>query len=268
MKFISGFAVFGFVLSFVSSLFSPHSSFIHKLLVALLFAVIFAILGFVIKIVFDKFLNDSDGDFSSDFAPSAQSVVTAGPQKGQLVDIVIQDEEIAPGESSNRFVVGDNHQMLNDTDVKDSGSSSFVENKPEAAKSMVVPNVTQMSSPEEPVIIEHDQGVQQTQPKPVPESAPVSENKGGSSFVPMNAAALTHVDLSNESEAIDTLPDMNNFSFGSSESSSEEDDNGYEDDSGFEPSYTSSEKAEVPEVKDAGLIAKAISSVLADEKSI
>ena len=61
---------------------------------------------------------------------------------------------------------------------------------------------------------------------------------------------------------------MNNFSFGESDSSSEENDGDYNDDSDFDSSYSSGGSVEVPEVKDAGLIAKAISSVLADEKSI
>jgi hypothetical protein len=263
IKFVSGFAVFGFVLSFVSSLFSPHSTFIHKLLMALLFAVVFAAIGFGIKLVYNKFLSDSDGDFSSDFTPNPQmNGAQSAPQKGQLVDIVIQDEDISPGESPNRFVVGDNHQMLNDTDITSSApaaSESVARQKVEASPVIDVPNVTQMSTPDEP------------------DDVPVV-NAESSSFVPMSAAALTQSgpslmntsELSEDSEKIDTLPDMNNFSFGSSDSSSEKDDDsdGYADDSDFEPSFTSRGSSDVPEVKDAGLIAKAISSVLADEKSI
>ncbi|MBR1639736.1 MAG: hypothetical protein IJ688_10165 [Treponema sp.] len=270
IKLISGFAVFGFVLSFVSSLFSPHSSFIHKLLVALLFAVIFGIIGLGIKLIFDKFLNDSENEFGPDFS---QGMQTSSPQpavqKGQLVDITIQDEEISPGDSENRFVVGENHQMLNDSDIKSSMgvSAASAQKMPEPEKNqsspvMSVPNVTQMASD-------------------------VPEAKNG--FTPMSAAALTKAPESvpvmreeapasstgnfnsvqlEESQEIDTLPDMSNFSFGSSESSaSEEDDDSFDDDTGFDP-VSSSGSAAVPEVKDAGLIAKAISSVLADEKSI
>lgn len=263
IKFVSGFAVFGFVLSFVSSLFSPHASFIHKLLMALLFAVIFAVIGFCIKVVYNKFLSDSDGDFSSDFTPNPQmSSSQSVPHKGQLVDIVIQDEDISPGESPNRFVVGDNHQMLNDTDISNAAPAAGeppVKAKVEAAPVMEVPNLTQTVTPEV-------------------QAAPVSVMNENSGFVPMSAAALTQAEpslmnnseLTEDSEKIDTLPDMNNFSFGSAESSSEEndDENGYADDSDFEPSYSSKNSADIPEVKDAGLIAKAISSVLADEKSI
>ena len=267
MKLVSGFAVFGFVLSFVSSLFSPHSSFIHKLLMAMLFAVVFGGLGFVIKLIYNKFLNDTDNDLGGDFTSGAQPVMAASaPSKGQFVDIVIQDEEIARGDSENRFVVGESHQMLNDTDVAASVSSSALNNvqssqtssKPQAEQSipeMSVPNmVTEKPSKKEPV----------------ESSEPVKVQNSG--FVPMSAAALTKAAPaeSHDSEGIDTLPDMNSFSFGSTETSSNEDDGGSysDDDSDFEPSYSSGGSTEVPEIKDAGLIAKAISSVLSDEKSI
>ena len=258
MKLVSGFAVFGFVLSFVSSLFSPHSSFIHKLLMALLFALVFGGLGFFIGLIFNKFLKDSDGDLGADLSsavPTPSAAVSSG--RGQLVDIVIQDEEISPGESDNRFAVGDNHHMLNDTDVSNTSKSEepvrVVEEMP-------------AHSPLQPV----------SEEKTVVKETPVSVQNSG--FVPMSAAALTKAQPASEpvksggstlddSEGIDTLPDMNGFSFGSNESSSSNEDDVYDDDSDFEPAGSSG-TAEVPEVKDAGLIAKAISSVLANEKSI
>lgn len=264
MKIVSGFAVFGFVVSFVSSLFSPHSSFIHKLLMAIIFFVVFGAIGFGIKLIYDKFLKDQEGEFSADISPDSP-IVSAQPsgQKGQLVDIVIQDEEISPGESENRFVVGEKRQMLNASDIKGPGSESKVVSAP-------VENVSQMqpSSFSVPNALTPDpEPVQNDEP-----AAPVVEKNSG--FVPMSAAALTKpvadspaVNL-NEQDGIDTLPDMNNFSFGNTESSSEEDEESYSDDSGFDSSFSSGGSTEVPEVKDAGLIAKAISSVLADEKSI
>lgn len=271
IKIVSGFAVFGFVVSFVSSLFSPHSSFIHKLLMAIIFLVVFGLIGFVIKMIYDKFLKDQDGEFSTDIS-SENPMVTSqtGTQKGQLVDIVIQDEEISPGESENRFVVGDKRQMLNASDVKGAGAetktsaASAENNAPKQNQSIFVPNALSTPVPEvqnnvEPVV------------KAEPAEPVVEKNSG---FVPMSAAALTKSVTDNsavvldEQNEIDTLPDMNNFSFGESDSSSEENDGDYNDDSDFDSSYSSGGSVEVPEVKDAGLIAKAISSVLADEKSI
>lgn len=261
MKFISGFAVFGFVLSFVSSLFSPHSSFLHKLLMALLFAVIFGALGFGIKVVYKIFLSDSDGDLSSDFTPVASPAGSAAaPKKGQLVDIVIQDEDISPGESENRFAVGENRQMLNDTDVRGSAASVT---EPSAAEpvfpAMSVPNVTQMPASDEPP----DSAADDKKPEFVPQGIPAL-----TSSAPETGRDNCHESAAAQ-EKIDTLPDMSDFAFGNAEPSAAEDSEAAADnDSDVGVSYTSRKPEQGAGVQDAGLIAKAISTVLADENSM
>ena len=66
--------------------------------------------------------------------------------------------------------------------------------------------------------------------------------------------------------AIDTLPDMENFVF-SENSGSDSDDSDTGTDSEFVASSGSKKKNEAAEVQDAALMAKAISSVLSDEDS-
>ena len=124
-KFIGLFAACGFILSFVSGLFS-HSSILSVLLKALIFAVIFGILGFGISFIYGKFLSDgSGGDFQGDYTVDS-STPAVSSSVGQNVDITIQDEELRPSESENHFVVGDNHQMLNDSDVRDTENTGSV----------------------------------------------------------------------------------------------------------------------------------------------
>ena len=107
-------------MSFFAGLFS-HSSILSVLLKALIFAVVFGLLGFGISVIFNKFLSDGNpGDFQGEYGGEASSASAANPSLGQHVDITIQDEDLKPSESENHFVVGDNHQMLNDSDVKNS----------------------------------------------------------------------------------------------------------------------------------------------------
>jgi hypothetical protein len=122
-KFIGLFAACGFILSFVSGLFS-HSSILSILIKALIFAVVFGLLGLGISFIFNKFLSDgSGGDFQSDYSVDSSAAPQASAL-GQNVDITIQDEELRPSDSENHFVVGDNHQMLNDSDVRNSANAA------------------------------------------------------------------------------------------------------------------------------------------------
>ena len=67
VKYISAFAVLGFLISFVFGLFS-HSNFVSIFLKALLFTVIFSILGILVCFVFSRFL---DEEVSADISPDS-----------------------------------------------------------------------------------------------------------------------------------------------------------------------------------------------------
>ena len=255
-KYIGLFAACGFILSFVSGLFS-HSSILSVLLKALIFAVVFGLVGLGISFVYSKFLSDgSGGDFQGEYGAEPSSAPAAASALGQNVDITIQDEELAPSESENHFVVGDNHQMLNDSDVKSSAAASgdapdssqgfvplrnFETVKNFSGKEAVVPSEAVAAAP----------AADKNEAEEVEEAQPVTES------APANAAG-----------GLDTLPDMENFVFSeSSGSGSDDDDSGIESDSEFVSSGSRKKNDGPAEVQDAALMAKAISSVLSDEDS-
>ncbi len=254
---ISGvFAACGFVLSFFAGLFS-HTSILSVLLKALIFALVFGLLGFGISFVFRTFLSDGiSGDLQSDTSEGVSTAAVQNNGLGQNVDITIQDEELQKSESDNHFVVGENHQMLNDSDVKNvsnpaataSSSSGFV-----PLRNFETVNNFSGKEAESPVIKASESNSHSanagTTPAP---SQPVPDFSGA------------------EDGELDTLPDMGNFTFGESDSASNDDDDDVPasgSDSEF-VSVSSSKKTEEPEVKDAALMAKAISSVLSDENSL
>ena len=219
-KSIGLFTACGFILSFVAGLFS-HSSFLSVLLKALVSAVVFGLLGFGIMAVYGKFLSDaSSGDSQGDYTGDSSS---AGSVTGQHVDITIEDEELKPSESENHFVVGDNHQMLNDSDVRNVGKveTSVADSSPGFVPLRNFETVTNFSGkesviPSEAVAVEKDDSSQMA-----------LENK--------NAAFATSSTASSD-EGIDTLPDMENFVFSDNTSSESESD---EVDSGSQTEFSS-----------------------------
>lgn len=240
IKFISFFAASGFVLSFLFGLFS-HSSFISVLLKALVFGLIFGILGFAISIVFEKFLADDSGDFSGEYtSEDGNTGVKQTPSKGQIVDITIQDEELEKSEGDNHFVVGDNHQMLSEADVKERNHPQNDENQ---AQGFV----------------------------PLKNFEKLNDLSGKEAVRPDSVSSdnsVVSISGSSADSNIDTLPDMNHLNFASEDEDSEE-----ELDTSTDSDFVSSANAhrnsdEVPEIKDAALMAKAISSVLSDENSL
>ena len=254
-KSIGLFAVCGFILSFVSGLFS-HSSILSVLIKALIFALAFGLLGFGISLIFSKFLSDgSGGDFQGEYSADPSSAPAAASPLGHNVDITIQDEELRPSESDNHFVVGDNHQMLNESDVR---GPAKTEVEADGSSQGFVPlrnfETVKNFSGTEAVI---------------PSEAVASESANQGSVSEANqAAASASAPVNNGGEGgIDTLPDMENFVFSDGAGSASDDDSDAGTDSDFISSPGSSKKEAPAEVKDAALMAKAISSVLSDENS-
>lgn len=243
IKFASVFAGLGFLLSFISGLFS-HKSILSVLLEALLFSIIFGALGFLISFIYYKFLDDgSSSGFSGDTDISSSAATESSSTGGHLVDITIQDEDLESSESGNHFVVGGNHQMLNSSDVKNSSSVEPLDTADNGfvpvRKTETVNNFSGKESVSE----------KELQSSPENSSSPSSNDANG---------------------GIDTLPDMNNLEFGESNSSasSDSDSSGFETESETVASSHKRNSNEVPEIKDAALMAKAISSVLSDENSL
>ncbi len=255
---ISGvFAACGFVLSFFAGLFS-HTSILSVLLKALIFALVFGLLGFGISFIFRTFLSDGlSGDLQSD---ASEGLATASVQNtglGQNVDITIQDEELQKSESDNHFLVGESHQMLNDSDVKNASNPTASDS---ASSSGFVP-------------LRHFETVQNFSGKEA-QSPVIKAKESNSSSADSGTAPMPSQPVPDFSGAaggdLDTLPDMGSFTFGEEESDSEDDDDQVPS-SGSDSEFVSmsnSRKTEEPEVKDAALMAKAISSVLSDENSL
>ena len=242
-KSILYFAIFGFLISFVFGLFS-HSSFVSILIKAIIFLLIFAVLGFIISFVFSKFLDDeSTNDLSGEEGLNSSS--QENNTKGRVVDLVIQDEELSPKQSENSFFVGSNRQMLNESDYSSNNKTNFEKNE----NSGFVPLRD----------VETSQNVSSV------EAISSSSLNNGS------VENITTLGSSGEttSEGLDVLPEMSSLSTmdeNSGYNGNDEDDN----DNGFEPSYTSSNRKSdsfVGDMPDTGLIAKAISSVLSQESS-
>ncbi len=256
-KSIGLFAACGFILSFVSGLFS-NSSILSVLIKALIFAVVFGVLGLGISFIFNKFLFDgSSGDFQSEYSTDTSSAAPNASALGQNVDITIQDEELRPSESENHFVVGENHQMLNDSDVRTSANKT----EDNSASQGFVPlrnfETVKNFSGKEAVIPAEAVAVE----KAAESSAPAQTQ----------SAPVTSFETNNSDGGIDTLPDMENFVFSESSSSGSEDDDALASGTGsdFVSSSGSHKKNDAPaEIQDAALMAKAISSVLSDENSL
>lgn len=243
-KFIVVFAAIGFVLSFVFAL-TSHSSILMVLLKALITCISFGVLGFLISFVFNKFLGE---EISPDnISDSDGERVQSGSQgKGQVVDLVIADEELQKGESGNHFIVS-NSQMLNSTDVSSKNEKLF-EKKTEE------PERTEKSVDDKFV--------------PLKEKETVTNFSSNESIGAASAVSNTAVESSGE---VDVLPDMASISMVSEESHGNDDSDddvsfSSDSDSSFSSPKKSSGSSEFQgDINNTELIAKAISSVLSAE---
>lgn len=114
IKFIIGFSIFGFLISFVSG-FASNSTFLKMLLNAFIFLFVFAFLGAAIVFLWDKFLSPEFQNAEYIASKNANSPRTSG----QTVDITIQDEALQNDDNASQFYVGSNHQMLTKDDISE-----------------------------------------------------------------------------------------------------------------------------------------------------
>lgn len=236
-KIAGVFAACGFLLSFVSGFFS-HTSFISILLKALIFCLIFGILGFLIEFVFSKFLIDENtGDFSASIGSTNENSSNV-KSTGQLVDITIEDEELERGGSENHFIVNENHQMLNDSDITKKADNT--ENNPGEV------------SNDQPGFV------------PLKKFETVQNISSKEAVNPDSVIYRSEESDVKKDDGIDTLPDMNNFTTEDNGTSGSVDS---ETESEFVSSGSRKNSDEPAEIKDAALMAKAISSILSDEES-
>jgi hypothetical protein len=240
IKSVVIFAVLGFLISFFFGFFSG-SPFFRIFLKALLFGGIFAILGFLITFVYDKFLRIDSVTENADLNKTDEdSAEQNKPILGRNVDITIKDEELEQSEDSNTYVVAGNRQMLTDSDIAK-------HNESEEENSSFVPirfaeTVENVSSVESKTLDETVRNEQDNSEKDV---------------------AMQNFAASQQDEGLDVLPDIegisNDSSFFDATFVNKTDE---ESDRFSSSSYNSNDEKEV---KDASLMAKAISSILSSE---
>lgn len=248
IKFISISAGIGFVLSFFCGFFS-HSSFIRILLVALLFAIVFAIIAILISFLYNKFLNldNSDGD-------SGYTLALAGSGKNSSnskADIVISELDLEPTGNHNHYDVGNNRQMLNESDYK----SQHVIAEDSGPSGEFVPLRDKET-------VDNFSGTESVSGKGV-------KGNGRAQFASMTDTGNAFSKAAGSSNGLD-LPDINNLNLSSGQS--EDDSSGFgsdgevlSDNTDFISSALKYTDDNAGNIQDASLMAKAISSILSEE---
>ena len=199
-------ACIGFFLSFFIGLFSDVR-FSQVLLRAALFALLFALLCVGITFLYQKFLSNDNGGFSADAEPAPQRTA------GGIVNIVVDDSNLADDGMSPKFTVLNNHTGLSETPQP----------SPEApAESDSEPKVNPAS----------ESPVSYTEPKAEPAFVSAGEpsaQKDVSSFKPVGLGEVTggtplaqaaagvsepqaHASVLAGEETLDELPDVNSMS--------------------------------------------------------
>ncbi len=245
IRFVSICAASGFVLSLICGFFSK-SGFLHIFLLALLFGLVFGALAFGISFVYDKFLVVEGAGYAADSSDSSadasDGIGVASKDKknlGQHVDLVIQEEELEQSGNVNHYNVGDNHQMLNESDY---------------------------TPQKEEKIVPKNEFV------PLREKETVNNFSGAEAITPQDSEkrmeAIVEQEEKNGSD-LDVLPDMGELNIASSEGGEDGDtivlSNSDEGDFISSATNYKSSNTNEPEIKDASLMAKAISSILAEE---
>ncbi|MCR4741833.1 MAG: ECF transporter S component [Treponema sp.] len=269
IKIISVFAAIGFALSLIFGLIS-RAKFYVILLRALIFAIIFALIGFLISFLVNKYLVSDDGDV--DISTASDSEGGEVYSKGHKVDFVVQDDELDHSESENHFVVGENRQMLNNGDYNSTSAANLHNTLEKDRKQVEKTKISEAEDKSSFVPLRSAETVDNfsgNESKSSAESPSTPASQSSSS--PGNL--IKDKKLSNDDE-IDVLPDMSSMDFSSAAKNSSENQSDGQDtsdvssfgDSSSIASSRSNSSAEI-EIKDASLMAKAISSVLSDENS-
>lgn len=285
VKFIIGFSIFGFLLSAVFGFNSQGNYFARVILHALIFAVVFAGLAVLIQFIFSRILEfDSESGGDGGIAPAAAG--SGASASSHSVDIVVQDEDLPDDADASQFYVGNSRQMLSPEDSRQMNPAEENGNRFEPQEVPVAE-----AAPAEKVV--------QAAPVTLSEVAKQvsAENAAGSGaasgFVPISLAetpknvssveSMTQADIKKveksasapaaagggSEEQLDSLPDLEDLSgFAPSISPAPSGDAEVESgDSGFSESVpgNSLTAEEVTSGKDAELMAKAISTLLAKE---
>lgn len=281
VKWIIGFSVFGFLLSFVSGLVSRSAPFGLILLHAVIFAAVFALLAAGLQFIFEKVL---DIDYQPE--PAASSVSSgSGPQK-HSVDFYIEDEELPSDDNEAHFFVGNNRQMLTEADINGTAEESSVA---APASGSPPPAAAELSSGEkEDAPVSAD-----VSPRDAAADDIAAQNKSSAGFVPVSLgetprsisgteaksveeiksggrqddasdAAADPQTVQDGEDVLGVLPDLEQLADGGGAASVSES-SAADDEDGFIPSGQGKSADEIAEGQDAAVMAKAISTLLAKD---
>ena len=250
IKSIAICAASGFILSLICGFFSK-SGFGRIFLVALIFAIVFGILGFAISFLFERFLAVETVSTESSEGGTADIVTGAPVQNknlGQHVDIVIKDEELEQSGNPNHYDVGENHQMLNESDY-----NGETKDKAQDETETIVPK---------------------NEFVPIRNLETVTNFSGNESETPKEAEERREAIVKQEEakgSELDVLPDMSELKVAAGGESSEDNTVVISDseEANFVHNATNYKSSDIAdgEIKDASLMAKAISSILAEEET-
>lgn len=283
VKFIFGFSFLGFLLSVVFGITSRGNYFGRVILHALIFAAVFAVLAVLIQFVFNRVL-EFDADSMGDAVASPAMADSGASVSSHSVDIVVQDEDLPADEDGSQFYVGMSRQMLAPDDTNpetkpvqktDQFVSGNAAGEVTSAVQAASPapagssNVAQMVSASNTESAASSSGFVPISLGETPsnissvESTTHEDIKKVEKSAPVSASA----DTESGGEELGSLPDLEDLTgFASSVSAPPADDVEVEDSGYAESAQGKSMSAEeVTSGKDAELMAKAISTLLAKE---
>lgn len=282
VKFVFGFAIFGFLLSILSSFRAVARSFGGRFLVALGFALCFGVIAFLIQFFLGNFLESDVGGGESSLQGTGLTQ-TSGSQ--HPVDIVIQDEELPAEENDPQFFVGSNHQMLNSEDIQSvkavqpasapetvsDAQPSVVQETADSIRKENLNSAVPSGATSEKTVSSGNEGfvpfslAENAKNFSSVESKSVEDIKKEEKLEQMNAVPDFKENNSN-SDNLDVLPDLEEISEVHT-AAAPSGDAGVVEDSDFSEgrniSSSSSSAEDVTAGKDTELIAKAISTLLA-----
>ncbi len=261
IKFIIGFSIFGFLISFVSG-FASNSTFLKMLLNAFIFLFVFAFLGAAIVFLWDKFLSTEFQNAEYVASRNVNSSKTAG----QTVDITIQDEALQNDDNASQFFVGSNHQMLTKEDVAEKvKNNNAASDSPEKVDSWGADIKTVSVDKKQDVSDANNSGFVPVALAENPANISSSEAKSGVEY--KNIDNSSNNNESSGSVELDVLPDLQELqNIQEMTSSKDVQEAPSVESTGFVVEDAKKAVSEAnADSKDAALMAKAISTLLSKE---
>ena len=261
LKFIIGFSIFGFLISFVSG-FASNSTFLKMLLNAFIFLFVFAFLGAAIVFLWDKFLSTEFQNAEYVTSRNDNSSKTAG----QTVDITIQDEALQNDDNASQFFVGSNHQMLTKEDVAEKVKNNNVaSDSPEKVDSWGADIKTVSVDKKQDVSDANNSGFVPVALAENPANISSSEAKSGVEYKNIDNSSKNNE--SSGSVELDVLPDLQELqNIQEMTSSKDVQEAPSVESTGFVVEDAKKAVSEAnADSKDAALMAKAISTLLSKE---